>query len=177
MGTKFTYALVLTLCSAALNLILYFTGFQTEKLAIGQHFQWLGFVIMFAVLWMGIKAVREEKPDKSLTYGQGLGAGVLISLYSSLMSAVYVYIHFSFLNTEFADYQMEIVRAKWIEVGMPEAQMEQAEGMARKFMGPVFQTIMTPFAGTFVGLIMSLIIAAILKRKPAEGATPAPATA
>lgn len=175
MGTKFTYAVVLTLCSAALNLILYFTGFQTEKLAVGQYFQWLGLVIMAVVLWMGIKAVRDEKPDQGLTYGQGLGAGVLISLYSSLMSAVYVYIHFSFINTEFADYQMEIVRAKWATMGMGEAQMEQAEGMARKFMGPLFQTIITPFAGTFVGLVFSLIIAAILKRAPGPAAAPTPA--
>lgn len=175
MGTKFTYAVILTLCGAALNLLLYFTGFQTEKLAIGQHLQWLGFVIMFVVLFMGVKAVREEKPDKSLTYGQGVGAGTLIALYSSLMSAVYIWIHFSFINTEFVDYQMAIVREKWAAVGMPEAQMDQAEGMARKFMGPTAQAIITPFAGTLLGLVMSLIIAAILKQKPVGGPVPPPA--
>lgn len=175
MGTKFTYAVVLTLCGAALNLLLYFTGFQTEKLAVGQYFQWLGFILMFVVLFLGVKAVREEKPDQSLTYGQGVGAGTLIALYSSLMSAVYVYVHFRFINTAFADYQMEMVREKWAAVGMSEAQMEQAEGMVRMFMGPTFQAIVTPFAGTLVGLVMSLIIAAMLKRPPAGSPTPPPA--
>ncbi len=66
MSTKFTYALALTICGALLNLLLFFTGFQTEKLATGQYFQWLGFVMMFTVLWLGIKAVRDEVRNGTL---------------------------------------------------------------------------------------------------------------
>ena len=68
MNTKFIYALILTITGALLNLLLFFTGFQTEKLATGQYFQWLGFVLMFTVLWLGLKAVREESPQ-SLIFG------------------------------------------------------------------------------------------------------------
>src|SRR5450432_2258798 len=113
MGTKFLYALILTVSSAVLNLALYFTGFQTEKFATGQYLQWLFFVLMFVVLWLGIAAVREESPHQSLSYGQGVGAGVLISLYSGLMSSIYAYIHFKFVNPNFADYQIEAMRTKW----------------------------------------------------------------
>lgn len=172
MGTKFTYALILTIAGAGLNLLLYFTGYQTEKLATGQHIQWLGFVIMAVVLFLGIKAVREESPGQYMSYGKGVGTGVLISLISGLMSAVYSFIHFKFINTEFADYQMEIVRAKWEQAGMSADQMEKAEGMARAMMGPVASAIMTPIIVLFFGLIFSLVIAAILKR-PAPSETPA----
>lgn len=172
MGTKFTYALILTIAGAILNLLLYFTGYQTEKLATGQYFQWLGFVIMIAVLFLGIKAVREESPGQYLSYGKGVGSGVLISLFSGLMSAVFNFIHFKFINTEFADYQMEIVRAKWEQAGMGATQMEQAEGVTRMLMGPVMQAIFTPIMAVIFGLIISLVIAAILKR-PAPPETPA----
>lgn len=164
MSTKFVYALILTLCGALLNLLLFFTGFQTEKLATGQYFQWLGFVIMFTVLWLGIKAVREEIPEKGLSYGRGVGTGVLIALYSGLMSSVYSFIHFKFVNTEFADYQLALIRTKWEAAGMGEAQMDQAEKMTRAMMGPVTQAIMTPVVVVVFGLICSLIIAAFLKR-------------
>ncbi|AOS45044.1 hypothetical protein Verru16b_02113 [Lacunisphaera limnophila] len=170
MGTKFTYALILTIASAVFQLLLYFTGFQTEKLAVGQHLNWLGLIIMIVVLFLGIKAVREEAPDKSLTYGKGVGTGVLISLFSGLMSAVYSFIHFKFVNTEFADYQLELIRAKWEEAGMGAAQMEQAEGFTRAMMGPVAQAIMTPIMAVVLGTIISLIAAAILKR-PAPAPT------
>lgn len=164
MSTKFIYALTLTICGALLNLLLYFTGFQTEKLATGQYFQWLGFVMMFAILWLGIKAVRDEAPEKGLSYGRGVGTGTLISLYSGLMSSVYSFIHFKFVNPEFADYQLALIRPKWEAAGMGEAQMDQAEKMTRAMMGPVAQAIMTPILVVIFGLILSLIIAAILKR-------------
>lgn len=164
MSTKFIYALTLTICGALLNLLLYFTGFQTEKLATGQYFQWLGFVMMFAILWLGIKAVRDEAPEKGMSYGRGVGTGTLISLYSGLMSSVYSFIHFKFVNPEFADYQLALIRPKWEAAGMGEAQMDQAEKMTRAMMGPVAQAIMTPILVVLFGLILSLIIAAILKR-------------
>ncbi len=164
MSTKFTYALILTVCGALLNLLLYFTGLQTEKLATGQYFQWLGFVMMFAILWLGIKAVRDEAPEKGMSYGRGVGTGTLISLYSGLMSSIYSFIHFKFVNTRFADYQLALIRPKWEAAGMGEAQMDQAEKVTRAMMGPVAQAIMTPIMVVIFGLILSLIIAAILKR-------------
>lgn len=164
MSTKFIYALILTICGALLNLLLFFTGFQTEKLATGQYFQWLGFVMMFAILWLGIKAVRDEAPEKGMSYGRGVGTGTLISLYSGLMRSIYSFIHFKFVNPQFADYQLALIRPKWEAAGMPEAQMDQAEKVTRAMMGPVAQAIMTPILVVLFGLILSLIIAAILKR-------------
>lgn len=176
MGTKFTYALALTICQAVFNLLLYFTGFQTEKLEIGQHAGWLSLLIMVVVLYLGIKAVREESPDKSLSYGQGLGAGIIISLLSSIMGAVYSFIHFKWVNPAFYDYQMELIRKKWVAAGMNDAQMEQAENMTRKFMGPIATSIFSVVIVIFCGVIISLILAAVLKRAKPEG-TPPPVAA
>jgi hypothetical protein len=174
MGTKFTYALILTIASAVFNLLLYFTGFQTEKLVVGQHLQWLGIIITIVVLYLGIKAVREESPGKYMGYGKAVGTGVLISLFSGLMSAVYSFIHFKFVNTEFVDYNLQlVVRPQWEKAGMGADQMEKAEGFARMFMGPVAMAIMTPIFAVVGGLIISLILAIFLKRPAPEGATPA----
>ncbi len=171
MSTKFTYALILSVSGAIFNLLMYFTGFQTEKLATGQYFQWLGFVVMFAVLWLGIKAVRDEAPAKGMSYGRGVGTGTLISFYSGLVSSVYSYIHFKFVNTEFADYQIAMARPKWEAAGMAEAQMEQVEKFTRAMMGPGVQAALTPVFVTLFGLICALIIAAFLKRPAAEETT------
>jgi len=166
MSTKFIYALTLTICGAVLNLLLYFTGFQTEKLATGQYFQWVGFILMFVILWLGIKAVREESEGKYLTYGKGVGTGTLISLYSGLMSSVYTYIHFKFVNPEFADYQLALIRTKWAAQGLSDAQMETAERFTRIMMGPGVQACLAPIFVVLFGLILSLIISAFLKRNP-----------
>jgi hypothetical protein len=168
MSTKFIYALILTISGAALQLLLYFTGFQTEKLATGQYLQWIGFIVMSVVLWLGIKAVRDESEGQYLTYGKGVGSGVLIALYSGLMSSIYSYIHFKFVNPEFADYQIALIRPQWEAAGLGDAQMEQAEKITRMMMGPGAQAVMTPILVVLFGLIVSLIISAILKRNPPD---------
>lgn len=171
MNTKFTYALILTIAQAVFSLLMYFGGYQTEKMAVGQYLNWLGLPISVTVLWLGIKAVREETADKSLTYGQGVGTGVLISLYSGLMSGAYNFIHFKYIVPEFFDYQFELIRTKWAAAGINETQMEQMGTMTRKFMGPVSTAIITPIMSVIIGLILALILAAILKR-PAPAAVP-----
>ena len=173
MNTKLTYAVILTVAQAVFSLLMFLFGFQTDKMAAGQNLQWLGLIISIVILWLGIKAVREESPDKSLTYGQGVGAGTLISLYSGLLSAVYTYIHFKFINTNFFEYQQEFMRSKWDEKGMTDAQMDAAANMMKKFSGPGITSIMVPIMAVIMGLILSLIISAILKRAPAVDAPPA----
>lgn len=174
MNTKFTYALIITIAQAVFSLLMYFAGFQTEKMATGQYLNWIAFPITIVLLWMGIKAVREESPDKSLTYGEGVGAGVLISLYSGLMSGVYNFIHFKYIVPEFFDFQMELIRSKWTAAGINDTQLEQMENMTRKFMGPVATAIMTPVMSVIIGLIIALILAAILKRSTPATAVPPP---
>ena len=169
MSTKFIYALTLTICGAVFNLLMFFTGYQTEKLAAGQQLQWIGLIMMGVVLWLGIKAVRQESENQAMSYGRGVGTGVLISLYSGLMSSVYQFIHFKFVNPNFADYQIEMLRSKWAAAGMGDAQMEQAEHFTRMMMTPLMSAILAPIFVVVVGLIISLIIAIFLKRNaPAE---------
>jgi putative Mn2+ efflux pump MntP len=172
MNTKFTYALIITIVQAVFNLLMYFTGHQTEKLATGQYLNWIALPITFILLWLGIRAGREESADKSLSYGQGVGAGTLISLFSGLMSGVYNYIHFKFIAPEFFDYQMELIRTKWTQAGMNSTQMEQAEHFTKMMMGPVVTAISTPIMAVVLGVILSLIIAAFLKRPAPAAAVP-----
>lgn len=164
MGTKYTYALILAIVGAAFRLLMYFTGFETEKLATGQHINWLMLPIVFVIYWMALKAVREERPHQAMSYGQGVGAGVVISLISSVISAAYTYVHLKFINVNFADYQMALVREQWIEAGLSDAAMEQAESFTRMMMGPGISAGVAIIAGVFFGLIISLIVAAFVKR-------------
>lgn len=86
------------------------------------------------------------------------------------MSSVYTYIHFKFVNPEFADYQIALIRPKWEAAGMGDAQIEQVEKFTRMMLGPGVQACLTPIMVGLFGVILSLIIAATLKRNPpAEG--------
>lgn len=177
MKTTFFYGLVLTAGNIVLSLVFFFLGFQTDKIAQGQWitiFASLGLLIV--VTWLGIKAVREESKDKSLSYGKGVGTGVLIALYAGLFGGIYAFIHFTFINPNFADYAIDMIRQKWVAAGMGDSQMEQAEKFTRFFYKPVVMAVMSVPYVTFFGTILSLILSIFLRRKPdapVEGAEPA----
>jgi hypothetical protein len=131
-------------------------------------------VIAAGVLWLGIKAVRDEKPSRALGYGQRLGAGVLISLYAGLMSALYTYFHYQFINVNFADYSIARIREKWAAAGLGGSQMDQAEKITRTMLSPAVQALMTPVIMVLIGLVLSSIIAAFLESRSPEAPDGAP---
>ena len=172
MGTKFIYAIALTLSQAVFSLLMFFAGFQTEKLATGQKLDWLRLGISFVVLYLGIKAVREESPGKGLSYGQALGAGTLISLFSALMGAVYNYIHLKFINPNFFTYMLNLQREQLTAKGVPDAQIDRIVDMTEKWSGPGIYACVGIVIAFLFCFIVSLIVAALLKREPQEATPP-----
>lgn len=177
MNVKITYGFVFAFVGIVLTLIGYLLGLQTDKAGstLASMFGWIATILSFFVLWLGVRAVRDEKPDQCLTFGGGFGAGVLIALIGAAIGAVYTFIHFSFINPDFADYMMTAVQQKWAAAGMNDQQMEAAEKITRIFFHPAAIAVMGFLGSMFFGVIFSLIVAAIVKRNPpAPGAVPPP---
>jgi uncharacterized membrane protein YeaQ/YmgE (transglycosylase-associated protein family) len=151
MNTTLFYGLILAASNIVLTLVFFFLGFQTDKIAEGRWFGLLPFALVIVVTWLGIKAVREEAKDKALSYGKGVGSGVLINLYAGVIGSIYSFIHFTYINPNFCDYMMNMTRQKWAEAGMSDAQMDAILGL-----------IMT----VFFGLVVALVVSAFLKRAP-----------
>lgn len=170
MSTTLLYGLILAIGQIVLSLVGFFLGYQTDKINSGAWFGIMPLLLSIGVLVMGLKAVREEDPGKYLPYGKGVGTGLMICLYSGLIGSVYTYIHFTFVNPNFTDFLIEASRAKWTAAGMSDTQMENAEKGMRMFTKPALQAVIGFVASIVFGLILSLIIAAFLKRNPpAEG--------
>lgn len=169
MNTPLFYGVVLAVTNIVLTLAAFFLGFQTDKLAQGQWFGLLSIAAGIIVLWVGIRAVREEAADKSLSYGKGVLTGFLISLYSGLIGMVYTFIHFQFINPSFIDYQIDLARQKWSQIGLDEAKMAAAEKVVRFVFSPPVLAGVTLIWALVFGAIIALILAAILKR-PAPAA-------
>lgn len=169
MSTTLLYGLILAMGHIVLTLVGYFLGYQTDKINEGSWYGLTTFMLLsITVLWLGIRAVRDESETKTLTYGKGVGTGMMIALYGGLIGAVYVYVHFTFINPSFSDYLIEASRPKWEALNMPEAGMEAAEKTIRLLTRPGMQAA-TGFAfGLVANLIISLITAAFLKQTPAS---------
>lgn len=174
MKTSLTYGAVMAIAGAVLTLLLFFAGFHDsgEKMKLAQWIGGLGGVaIGVTCLTLAIREKRALFPvDADWGYGAALGGGVLTGLWASLFGLVTAYVYFAILNPGFSDviYQTQVTAME--ARGMTAAQIERAEPMMRKWMSPIVMTIMQGFMGFIWSVLLSLLVAIFLRKRPATGA-------
>jgi len=142
------------------DLLLYILGMKSST---GDNpVQYLGFILFLVMVVMAIKTYRDT--NGQMSFGQGLGTGVLTSLVASVITAVYTYIFVTLIAPDFMEGAMDAIRDQWEAQGLSDEQMESAEGMVGMFMSPAMMSITAIFSYGFMGLILSLIASAVLKR-------------
>ncbi len=165
--TVLTWGLITGIASIVYTLILYFSGLMFNK-----PLSYAGLVITIICLYLGIKAVRDQNLGGSISYGKALGTGTLIGLYSTIVSVIFLTILYTVIDQGLIDLALQDSIQKMTENGMSEDQIEQGMSMARKFFIPSL-VIMGIIFGTLMSFIISLILAAILKKEVNPFSTPA----
>jgi hypothetical protein len=166
MNAKLSYGLILAAGNIVLTLVGFLLGYQSDNIANGTWFSFLIYVLCVVVLWLGIKAVREEAKDKSLSYGKGVGSGVLIALYGQTLAAIYSFFHLTFINPNFGEFMMNAMRQKWAAAHMSDAQIEQASNFMRFTLSPVWLSIIGLIYMVLFALVVALVVSAFLRRAP-----------
>ena len=172
MKTCGLYGFISALGSAFITLILFFLGFHSDASKLGAA-GWIGGLAGLAItvtcLALGIKARRSEVPGaEAFGYGKALGAGVLISLVSSVISALFGYLYWAVINPGIADIVVQSQISKMEASGVSGDRLDKAEAMTRTMASPLPQAAIALVIGMVIGVILSLIIAAILKKPEAE---------
>jgi len=127
-------------------------------------------VLSFVAVFLGIRSYRENAGGGTITFGRAFKVGILISL---VASAIYVIsweiIYFNFVP-DFADKFAAITIDKLRADGASATEIVAAEKkmaeFKRLYANPLFNVGMTFMEIFPVGLIMTLVSAAILRKKP-----------
>lgn len=139
--------------------------------SISWIFTILGIAAFIGCIAYGMKERRDNELEGAMRYGQGLGAGMMIALMTALILGVFTAIG----TTTWAE--EEIGKAKEQAMTELEAQYDagQMQEEAYDWMVDFYSnTVFTPwFMGTatvfgyiFFGFIISLIVAAFMKKDP-----------
>ena len=142
------------------TLILYFFDLTFHK--------WLGYVsylIIIVGIFLGIKTYRDNFLGGVISYGHSLGAGVLISLYSSVITAIFAYLLYKFIDPDLTKKMLSVVEETLLAKGIPEEQIEMALKIQEKMITPFITSISTLFGGVLIGFIISLIISIFTKKE------------
>jgi Protein of unknown function (DUF4199) len=147
------------------------------------HSMILGYTIMvasFLLIYFGIRSYRDNTLDGQISFGRAFSCGILIAL---ITTACYVatweilYFNFMphFMDSYFAA-QIHKIQSRGLDPATTAAQVAAIQRSQQLYQNPLVNMAYTFMEPLPVGIIITLISAAILRRKaPARPAAAAPA--
>jgi ethanolamine transporter EutH len=132
-------------------------------------FGYASMVLAFLLVFFGIRSYREEVGEGAISFAKGVQVGLLITL---VACAVYVLcweiVYWGFYPDFLDDYSARVIE-KMRENGETEAAIRKMEGematFGRLYANPLFNVGITFLEVFPVGLVMTLVSAAILRRR------------
>lgn len=152
--------IILGLAGVVFSLVLWFMD-QSLNRSLG--YIWL--LVLIVALYFMIKSYRDNYLKGFITYGQSLGAGVVIMLYYAIISAIFAFILYKFIDPNLTEKMLAMAEEAMVERGVPEAAMEQGLKVQQKMMTPGVLAISSVVTTMFFGTIMSLLISIFTRRE------------
>jgi hypothetical protein len=155
-----TNGLILGLAGVAFSLVLYFLDLSLNRSA-----GYIYIPIQLILLFFLLKGYRDNFMHGQISYGQAVGAGVIIILYSSVIASIYTYVLFSIIDPGLVKKSLALAEEAMSKKGLPQAQIDAAMQFTAKFMKPVVMVISGFFASMFFGVIYTLLVAIFVKKE------------
>lgn len=169
MKTAAVYGGVVAFANATLMILLYFFGFHNkpDHFLLGMALGMLGAIVITAVgLVLGIRAIRAENGPGAFSYGQALLAGLKVTLFCAVFGTAFQIAYTKFINPAYNETAVQWAQEMMERGNMPSGEIdERVEDMRKKF-GIGYQVRNGLIFGLAYGGVVSLIAAAVLKRKP-----------
>jgi hypothetical protein len=164
----FNNGIVLGLIGVIYTLVMYFLDLLFNP--------WQGIVFMVilaVILFFMIKSYRNNFLHGYITYGQSLGAGVVIFLYYSIFMAIFTYILYKFIDTGLAEKSLSFLEQKMEDRGTPQQAIDATMSFYKKLRVPGIMAPLSIFGSMINGTILSLIVS-IFTRKEGNPLVDAP---
>jgi len=136
------------------------------NLSLNKALGWVSWLVVIAIVYYAMKIYRDTVNQGTLNFGNAFTIGLLVCVISGFISAVFAYIQFSFISPELIDKMVQISEEKLLSKGMSDDVVERSLEMSRKFMVPWIMSLMAFVFTVFIGAIISLVMAAIVKKEP-----------
>jgi hypothetical protein len=127
-------------------------------------------VLSFLLVFFGIRSYRDNVGDGEITFSRAFAVGIGITLISCVFYVVtWEIIYFNFMPDfmdKYGAHLMEKARASGASAASLQAQMEQVKKYKAMYDNPLTNAAMTFIEPFPVGLAITLLSAAVLRRKP-----------
>lgn len=144
-----------------------------------EHSMWMGYgsmLVAFSFIFVGIKNYRDKYNGGYITFGQAFKNGLFIALIGSTVYVLIWLVLFYCFMPDFIDKYVAHTIAQMQKSGASAAELadtkKQMAGYQEMYKNPLMVIVLTYMEILPVGLVIALLAALILKRKPgsAQGA-------
>ena len=130
-------------------------------------------VLSFLIVFVGVKHYRDTDCGGSITFGRALAAGALMMLISCACYVAMWEVLYATVEKNFAhDYTAALIKraqGSGLEGAALQARIAEARKFESTYANPLYRMSMTLLEPLPVGLVMALVSAGILRRKPEVG--------
>ena len=145
-------------------LFLYYTDRLFNTGVIG----YLGTIVFTLVLWYSLKSFRDKVDNGFLSYGKGVGIGVLITLYSTFFISSVYFIILTLDKTLLEQYVI-VIEEVMANSGLPDELLEKFDEASKNALTPGTYAFSVFFKEMIGGTILTLIVSAIVMKVPENG--------
>lgn len=143
--------------------VLYSTAIMVSGQIGNQTMGYAVYLIIGAGIYFALNDFKKENLG-FMSFGQGLGLGTMMSTIVGLISSFYSFAYMKFIDSSIPDQILKNAEREMEKKGLPDDQIEQAMEYSKMFMSPGVMFIAGVFFTVLLGFVLSLIIAAIMKK-------------
>ncbi len=159
------YGIITGLGVSAYVMLEFLLGLHTKYIEIGEFSGYFSAIIPILTLYFAFREKRDLQPGSILPYGKGFLTGLYISIIASFIIAVFFSIYYAYINPDFIKDGAEYARNKMIAMHVSQAKIDQELKDEAEMSRQPMQFFLT-FVGTvFPGIMLSLIMVLIMKKK------------
>jgi Protein of unknown function (DUF4199) len=137
-------------------------------------------VLSFLLVFFGIRSYRDNAGNGQITFAKAFAVGISITLISCLCYVVtWEILYYNFLPgfmDKYGAYTLEKARASGASPAAVQAQLQQMNKYKELYANPFINAALTFIEPFPIGLVITLVSAAVLRRKPqsqpAQSASP-----
>lgn len=158
--SNLTNGLILGLVGVVYSLVMYFLDLSFNKTQ-GYIFM----LVQITLLYFLLISYRDNYKHGQITYGESLGAGVIICLYYAIIMAVFTYILYSVIDTGLVAKQLAFTEEAMLKKGLPQASLDAGMGIQKKIMKPAIIAPLSILGNMLWGVVLSLIISIFIRKE------------
>jgi hypothetical protein len=126
-------------------------------------------VLSFLMVFFGIRSYRDNEGEGQISFGRAFGVGIGITLISCVIYVVtWEIIYFNFMHDfmdKYAAYMAGKAKASGMSAAAIQAQLEAIKQAKASYENPLYNAAVTLIEPLPVGFLITLISAALLRKK------------